>query len=347
MKTPPPRDDYPVCGNCGAAIKRCNCDGCGPTAAIAFALILAFAFVFTFDRCSTVARGDEIKPTPSATVVPKIVTPPGPPQIITPPLVTPTPAPPLTPTVEDDSPKIEIVATIGGEIITEHPVKLPIGRKLTLVVKGVKGFEPGPVTWSLNEVCSDADADPTDSHRMTFSAPIDSVKLFTASCNNPDAKLAPIVVQKWVVIGLGPQPPPDVVPPKPPVVVDPVDPPDDSTKIVGPFRALIVRDTDSDGELPKAQRDALQAISVSAYLNAHCVKEPDATPSWRNWDDSYTDEQITDRDWRDLYRKALTERQDGKPWVCIWDNAGKLIGSSAFPGTEPDALAYLRKFGGN
>ena len=61
-----------------------------------FTLLLAFVFCYTFDRCSSVARGDDPKPTPSvvpavvptptATVVPKIVTPPGPPRTrLTPP----------------------------------------------------------------------------------------------------------------------------------------------------------------------------------------------------------------------------------------------------------------------
>lgn len=292
---------------------------------------------------STWAQTPAVVPTPTPAIVPKIVTPPAPPQIITPPVVNPTPAPLTPPTPEDDSPRIEILATIGGEVITTHPVELNIGRKLTLVVKGIAGFEPGPVAWSMNQPSADADADPTDSHRMTFSAPTDSVWLFSASVNNPDATLAPLVVQRWVVVGRGPIPPPivdPVDPPKPPVVVDPVVP------TVGPFRALIVTDTDSLGDLPKAQRDALQSIALSNYLGAHCIKEPDSTPSWRSWDDSFTDDQITDGDWLGLYRQALAERKDGKPWVCIWNPAGKLIGSQAFPATEAEALAFFRKFGG-
>lgn len=213
---------------------------------LAFLLVLAFVFCFTFDRC---ASGQEpappptvvpaVVPTPSPTVAPKIVTPLGPPQIITPPLVTPTPAPPLQPTPEDESPKIEIIASIGGESITEHPVKLPIGRKLTLLAKGVKGFEPGPVSWSMNETSADADADPTDSHRMTFSSPVDSVWLFTASVNNPDATLAPLVVQKWVVVGRGPQPPPDVVPPKP----APTPTPTPNPVTTGSKRVIVIRES--------------------------------------------------------------------------------------------------------
>jgi hypothetical protein len=192
----------------------------------------------------------------------------------------------------------------------------------------------------MNEASPDADADPSDSHRLTFSAPKDSVWLFTASVNNPDATLAPIVVQRWIVVGHGPRPPPA---PKP----DPVDPDVDPEPKPVPagFRVLILRDQDKDHQLPREQYAAIQSPVIRNYLTANCDKESDGSPAFRSWDDSYTDDQITDGDWLPKYREALADSGGKLPWVTIWHGSQKGY-SKELPANETALLDLFKKNGG-
>lgn len=242
---------------------------------------------------------------------------------------------PLTPTPDPLTKPFAIVATSRGAVLGDLIVRPEVGHLLKLTLEGLPE-SADPVFWTYSEVIPDRE-ERDGGKWVGLSFPPDSsgkAYLVQAAVNGEAGK-PPLVAMRWLVVaGKGPQPPPVIVPPVP---VDPA--------VAGPFRAIIIRDTDADGDLPKAQRNALQSIAVSAYLNAKCVKESDGTPSWRSWDDSYDDDQITDGDWLPLYRQALADRKSGGPWLCIWRD-GKLIHSKEFPGTEDETLALLRRFGG-
>lgn len=252
----------------------------------------------------------------------------------------------------DDIPVVDPLRTplainvaIRGSVQGDLVVNAPVGQLLELTLTGDGAAEAGPVFWTYSEAIPDR-SERDEGHWVGLTFPPDvagKAYLLQAAINGPE-KGPPLVALRWIVVsGLGPQPPP---------VVDPVDPdakppkPPVNPSAVGPFRALIVYDTDSLGSMQKPQRDALQSSAVGAYLSAKCIKEIDGTPSWRSWDDSFTDDQITDGDWLPLYRKTLSEQQGGKPWLCVWNPKGELIGSKPVPATEDELLALLRSFGG-
>jgi hypothetical protein len=264
------------------------------------------------------------------------VTPPGPPLVVTPPVPQPTPVTPaVVPTPDDLSPRFTIKATIGGEVIGDEVVTLPIGRLLTLTVEGVPGESAVAVAWAMNDKSADLSIRESG-HYLTFTAPVQGNWLFTAAVNNPDALLGPMVAQRWVKVGHGPQPPPDVVP---------VDPPKPEPDTTAGFKVLIVRDQDQDGSIPLAQYTAIRSSDVKAYLTANCDKEPDGAPAYRSWDDSYTDEQITDGDWLPRYRKALADSKGKLPWITIWGDTGVKT-SEALPADTESVLALLKRYNG-
>lgn len=161
------------------------------------------------------------------------ITPPGPPLVVTPPVPQPTPVTPaVVPMPDDLSPQFTIVASIGGEVIGDEVVTLPVGRLLTLTVQGVPGESAAAITWAMNDKSADLSIRESG-HYLTFTAPVQGNWLFTAAANNPDALLGPLVAQRWVKVGHGPQPPPDVVPDPPgptPVPPEPAPTPTDTIK---------------------------------------------------------------------------------------------------------------------
>jgi hypothetical protein len=272
------------------------------------------------------------------------ITPPGPPLVIVPvvpPAPAPTPAPDsVDPSPDDLKPPFAIKATIGGEIIGDEHVSLPVGRLLVLEVQGVPGEGRPSIAWALNAPSTDVSVREGGWY-VTFAAPVQGNWLFTAAVNNHDVAGPPLVAQRWVKVGHGPQPPPG---PEPgPTPVDPPKPEPDTT--VG-FKVLILRDQDRDGSIPLAQYTAIQSRDVRGYLTTNCDKEPDGAPAWRSWDDSYTDEQITDGDWLPRYRKALADSNGTLPWVTIWGDTGVKT-SEKLPANEADLLALLKRYKGS
>lgn len=268
------------------------------------------------------------------------------PPVIAPPVVVkPDSDEPVTPTPDPLTKQFAIVATSRGAVLGDLIARPEVGHLLKLTLEGLPE-SADPVFWTYSETIPDRDE--RDNGKwvgLSFPPEVAGKAYLIQAAVNAEAGKAPLVAMRWIIVsGKGPQPPPvvdpvdpDTKPPKPPVV-DPA--------TVGPFRALIVRDTNSDGDLTQAQRNAVQSAAVVAYLTAKCVKESDGTPSWRSWDDSFDDDQITDGDWLPLYRQALSERKSStKPWLCIWRD-GKLIHSAELPGTEDDTLTLLKKFGG-
>jgi hypothetical protein len=164
--------------------------------------------------------------------------PPGPPQIITPPAPVVLTKPTTAPTEDDLKVPFAIVATVGGEVQTDPVVQLAPGDLLTLTLEGdvTKLEEMSKVAWTSNRSSKNFSNYPIGGGHATFSHRLDAgethaVFLFSAAVNNPDATAAPLIAQRWVVVGLGPIPPPVTTPTKPttpttpPVVVDPSVPP--------------------------------------------------------------------------------------------------------------------------
>ena len=185
---------------------------------------------------------------PRDTLASQPLTPPGPAVVIVP---QPTPAPVVPPVIPtpDELNTFEIVASIGGAEATDEIVKLPVGKLLTLTLRGVADSEGGgkrPAFWCLSRETSDISIYPEDGHHVTFSAPADAqgAYLFVVSVSAPTPAERPLVAMRWVVVGNLPQPPP--IPPVPdPDVPTPV-PPTPPQPVEGKRSLVIVRESTND-----------------------------------------------------------------------------------------------------
>jgi hypothetical protein len=199
------------------------------------------------------------------------ITPPGPPLIIVPvvpPAPAPTPAPvepTPTPTPDDLKPVFAVVASIGGEIIGDEHVSLPVGRLLVLEVQGVPGEGRPSIAWAMNAPSTDISIREGGWY-VTFTAAVPGNWLFTAAVNNPDAVGPPLVAQRWVKVGHGPQPPPVVDPSVPQTPVEPDAPtpvePTDPSKITA---VTYVYEKD-DGPVPSGVMVALDVLNRRGIL---------------------------------------------------------------------------------
>jgi hypothetical protein len=213
-----------------------------------------------------VAVGGALSLPPSHAQAP--VTPPGPPLVIVPvvpPAPAPTPAVDPQPTPDDLKPVFTIKASIGGEIIGDEVVTLPVGRLLVLEVQGVPGEGRPSIAWALNAPSTDVSVREGGWY-VTFAAPVQGNWLFTAAVNNPDAVGPPLVAQRWVKVGHGPQPPPVVDPSVPQTPVEPDAPtpvePTDPSKITA---VTYVYEKD-DGPVPSGVMVALDVLNRRGIL---------------------------------------------------------------------------------
>lgn len=198
------------------------------------------------------------------------ITPPGPPLIIVPivpPAPQPTPAPDsVDPAPDDLKPVFAIVASIGGEVIGDEHVSLPVGRLLVLEVQGVPGEGKPSIAWAMNAPSTDVSIRENGWH-VTFTAPVNGNWLFTAAVNNPEVAGPPLLAQRWVVVGHGPQPPPVVVDPDAPTPdvptpVTPVTPADPSAVT----QVTYVYEKDRDGEPSSGVMVALDKLNRQGIL---------------------------------------------------------------------------------
>lgn len=234
--------------------------------------IVPTAFLSVFYLLA-VALGQAPRPEP-----PPFVTPPGPSQPLTAPTVAPRPFD-VDPEPDTHGGDFAIVVTkdvIGsdGQLTTVEqtadPVSMIPGELLTLTVRGdvvlpIDGAPVGAVSWALNRATGNAKKYPADGHHVTFSAPATDagVYLFTAAVNNPDALGAPFLAQRWVVVGLGPQPPPDDV--KPPKPIDPAEPVKPAPSAV--TAVVYVYEKDAGG-VPSGVRVALDKLNRQGIFAA-------------------------------------------------------------------------------
>lgn len=282
---------------------------------------------------------------------PPIVTPPGDVQPLTSPAdVAPAPSPtPVEPEPDTLETEFAIVAAIGGKPTTDDVVKLPVGKLLTLTLRGdvtqpIEGAPVPAVRWSLNQATDDVSVYPADGHHLTFTAPAPGNFLFSAAINNPDPLGAPLVAQRWVVV-VGPQPPPVVdtpTDPSPAPQPPPVEPKPSTAPVNLPgFRALLLF------EALEGMPDAFAAADVADYLNAKTVKGEDGiTPEWRRHDDDTP--MRGDFDSWEQYRAAAPADVSKAAFPFGYVVTGN--GAEGYAGPAPkepaDLLALLKKYGG-
>lgn len=251
------------------------------------------------------------------------------PEVIVPAPMPPTPGP--TP-----APVTKLAADQWYVIDSDVPV-IVLASPAGLV--GVR-TDPGPIT--LRGRFADAPGKvETRTYSGKFVVSVDALKsgrcelLIVPTGATTDAD----VIRRTIDVDAGqaPQPPPGPSPgPKP----TPPDPKPDGTSPFAEsgFRVLMVFDSTSTTR-PAAQNSVIYGKAVREYMAAKCVLGPDGkTREYRIYP-ANTDVAADRPTWRDAFGKA-----GGKDWILIGD--GKTGHSGPLPKTEADALALLRKYGG-
>jgi len=153
-------------------------------------------------------------------------------------------------------------------------------------------------------------------------------------------------MKKWLSIALAlliagcvrPLPSPAPIPAPPVPIVVPI--------VTAPLRVVIVKDNATLQRLPPAQFVAVNSAKVRDYCKTHCQMGPDGkTPEFRayEWD---TDTQAQSQAIQDAFAEALRGggKSSGVPWLVV--NNGSAGYSGPFPATEAEAIALLKKYGG-
>lgn len=140
--------------------------------------------------------------------------------------------------------------------------------------------------------------------------------------------------------GLTPEPPgpnPPTPPgPEPPV---PPQPPAPSWKVAG-FSVVIFEEASQRAALTPGQQETLFGKTVSEYLNRKCVLGADGkTPQWRIFD-QHSSLALESS----VFSEAGKLRGPTVPWIVIGNATASE--SVALPGTLPEIMALLKKYGG-
>jgi hypothetical protein len=287
------------------------------------AAVLAVA-LFT----SPLGGGDLPHPGPVIPVMPK-----RPPVVVA---QAPTPAPPIaTPDKISrpkrsaaaraaEAPKVELPAEVAGDVGAFIPVRsITSGEQVRwyAVTAGLNLFPADMLKDSRSTVVTAAKPGRYDLIAWTA---VDGVPSEAAKC--------------VVVVGNAPVPPPPGPGPGPgpDPQPDPTDPiPGDGLKV------LILEDRETI--VPsKEQRSALQSSAVASFLRANCAKDPSGTPAFRQWDDSYTADQINeDEPWESVYFAAIQKSNGVRPWIVVSNKTGV---SRPFPKDEAELTALLKQY---
>lgn len=161
------------------------------------------------------------------------------------------------------------------------------------------------------------------------------------------------IATSWLVIGTpappGPVPPTPPVPPVPPV---PPNPPAPAPIPAAGFRVVILHETAA--AIPEAQEQVLNSPEIISYLVQHAAKDPNGAPSFRIWDDDYTEAQLinTPPYLKTAYLTAQKARPDNVPWIVVSDGTNgesRELPGKGKPYAEAlaDTLTLLKKYGGN
>lgn len=154
--------------------------------------------------------------------------------------------------------------------------------------------------------------------------------------------------QTVVIIGAvtppGPIPPvpPGPIPPNPPVPPVPPSPP--SPIPAEGFRVLFL--TETAGGLTEEQEAIFTNPEVYQYLTSKTAKDPNGQPSWRIWDDDYTEAQMANVPvyFKTAYLNAVKQKQDNQLWIVLGN--GTSGESVPLPKNAQETLTLLKKYGG-
>lgn len=161
--------------------------------------------------------------------------------------------------------------------------------------------------------------------------------------------------QTVVIIGsVTPVPPTPPVPPQPPVppvppVPPPVPPAPPSPIPAEGFRVLFLHETippSAAEQLPEAQEAIFTNPEIYQYLTTKTAKDANGQPSWRIWDDDYTEQQLVNVPpyFKVSYLNAVRLKKPNEPWVIVGN--GTSGESVALPKDSQDTLILLKKYGG-
>lgn len=156
--------------------------------------------------------------------------------------------------------------------------------------------------------------------------------------------------QKFIFTVAGTPVPPGPTPPGPtppgPTPPGPVPTEDESINPAG-LTVLILKEAE-DFSYPEKTLQVLNSTKIQAYLNSKTVKGPDGYPGWRQWDDDYSDENLSGHAeyWKKAYRKALEKAQTKRPWLFI-STPAKSFNYDISDKTETEVLNILKLHGGN
>lgn len=153
--------------------------------------------------------------------------------------------------------------------------------------------------------------------------------------------------QTVVVIGT-PSPPIPVPPPVPPTPVPPTPPPvppsPPSPIPAEGFRVVILHETAA--VLPEEQEAILTNPEIWQYLSTKTAKDANGQPSWRIWDDDYTESQLVNVPvyFKTAYLAAVKQKQDNQSWIIV--SNGTTGESIPLPKNSPETLTLLKRYGG-
>ena len=131
------------------------------------------------------------------------------------------------------------------------------------------------------------------------------------------------IVETTIVIGDAPPAPPGPNPPAP--------------TPTGPFRVIWVYES-MDSMTPEVQR-VMFSMKVGTYLDAKCEKGRDGVAGWRRWDKDV----MPDGEWKPIW-DATKPKLTTTP--CLVVVKGTTVEILPMPKTEDEALATLKKYGG-
>src|SRR5581483_8232697 len=106
------------------------------------------------------------------------------------------------------------------------------------------------------------------------------------------------------------------------------------------LRVLIVYESSTLSQLPKAQAGILTDGNLRAYLTSHCVTGADGkTADWRIWD-----KDVNTAAESPVWQRVMARPKASIPWIVIGDGSAGFEG--ALPADSVSPLALVQKFGG-
>jgi hypothetical protein len=148
------------------------------------------------------------------------------------------------------------------------------------------------------------------------------------------ALIPPDLALHRIEVAGGPFPPPPPPPPPPPT-----DAPWESPGL----SVLILRESQSTGTLPVAQRAIFTDAKVHQWLTSNCVKlPPSGRPGYRIWDDDGSDVSAAPTVLQAAYKVTLAKMPNEEPTIGISNGKTGFVGP--LPVNAVELLALLEKY---